>query len=121
VPFDVHAVRSHNRLYLKVWGHVSPDRVFDCASATITEASKLRPGFDAILDVSGLTSLPDSCLPHVARIDEFLVSSGVRRVVRVCGRLPELVVKLERQARTTGYSAHLATSMGEAEALLDGR
>jgi hypothetical protein len=52
-------------------------------------------------------------------VGSFLVANGVGRVVRVCGPLPDIIVKLERHARSHGYAAHLATSVGEAEALLD--
>ena len=55
------------------------------------------------------------------RLTSFLVASQFGRVVRVCGPAPDVIVKLERHARTKGYAAHLATSLEEAEALLDDR
>jgi hypothetical protein len=119
LPFEIHALRSHNRLYLRAWGHPSTETVFECASATLAEAAKLRAGFDVVSDVSGLSSLPDVCMPQVDRLSASLVASRMGRVVRVCGPLPEVILKLERQARVNGYAAHLATSLAEAEALLD--
>lgn len=119
MPYEIHSIRSLNRLYLRAWGHPSPDHVFDCASAVMTEGSKLRAGFDLVSDVSGLASLPDTCMPEVERLSGFLVANGMGRVVRICGPLPDIIVKLERQARANGYAAHLATSLSEAEALLD--
>ena len=119
LPFEIHTLRSHNRLYLRAWGHPSPDGVFDCAAAVIAEGSKLRSGFDLVSDVSGLASLPDICLPQVERLSGLLLANGMGRVVRICGPLPDVIVKLERQARAKGYAAHLATSLAEAEALLD--
>ena len=59
-------------------------------------------------------------MPQLDRLTTFLVASHrVGRVVRVCGSLPDVILKLEREARAKGYAAHLATSVGEAEALLD--
>jgi hypothetical protein len=119
VPFELKAIRAQNRLHLRAWGHPTPEGAFDCVSATIAEASKLRAGFDVISDVSGLASLSSECMPHVDRLASFLVSSQVGRVVRVCGPLPDVILKLERQGRARGYAAHLATSVVEAEAMLD--
>ncbi len=120
MPFRVETLRSHNRLRVTLWGHPTPQEAFACASAAIAALSKLRAGFDVISDVSGVTSLSDSCMPHLERLQSYLVSSEVGRVVRVCGPLPDVILKLERQARAQGYAAHLATSVAEAEAMLDG-
>ena len=117
--FEVETLRSHNRLRLKASGHATPKEVFAFASAAIAAASKLRAGFDVLADLSGLASLPDDCMPHVERLQSFLMANGVGRVVRVCGPLPDVILKLERQSRANGYAAHLATSVAEAEALLD--
>jgi len=117
--FEVETLRSRNRLRLRAWGDPTPADTFACVSAVIQALSKLRAGFDFLSDVSGLSSLPDDCMPELARLQAFLVSNEVRRVVRVCGPLPDVILKLERQARAHGYAAHLATSVAEAEALLD--
>lgn len=119
LPFELKAIRARNRLFLRAWGHPTPAGAFDCASAAIVEVSKLRAGFDVISDVSGLSSLPSECLPQLDRLTSSLVENRVGRVVRVCGPLPEVILTLERQARAKGYAAHLATSVEEAEALLD--
>lgn len=121
LPFDFKTLRGRNRFSLKAWGHPTPEGVFDFASAAIAELSKLRAGFDVLSDVSGLSSLSSDCMPQVDRLTSFLVDNGVGRVVRVCGPLPDIILKLERQARAKGYAAHLATSVAEAEALLDDR
>jgi len=60
-------------------------------------------------------------MPQVDRLTSYLVDNKMGRVVRVCGPLPDIILKLERQARAKGYAAHLATSVAEAEALLDER
>jgi hypothetical protein len=119
LPFELKTIRARNRLHLKAWGHPTAEGAFACASAAMTELSRLRAGYDVISDVSGLSSLSNRCMPQVDRLTSFLVASQVGRVVRVCGPLPEIIVKLERKARASGYSAHLATSVAEAEALLD--
>ena len=118
--FRLETDRSRNRLHLTMSGHPNAKDAFDCASAAMAELSRLRAGFDVIVDVSGLASLSDICLPHVERLMAFLVTNGVGRVVRVCGPLPDVILRLERHARVQGYAAHLATSVAEAEALLDG-
>ncbi len=119
MPFEVHTLRSHNRLRVRAWGHPTPEEAFALASEAIEALSRLRAGFDVLADVSGLGSLPDGCMPQVERLQSYFVRSEVGRVVRVCGALPDVVLKLERQARAAGYAAHLATSVAEAEALLD--
>ncbi len=117
--FEVETLRSRNRLCLRAWGDPTPADTLACVSAVIAALSKLRAGFDFLSDVSGLSSLPDECMPELGRLQSFLVARQVSRVVRVCGPLPEVILKLERQARANGYAAHLATSVAEAEALLD--
>jgi hypothetical protein len=121
LPFDFKSLRGRNRFYLRAWGHPTPEGIFDFASAAIVELSKLRAGFDVVSDVSGLSSLSCDCMPQVDRLTTFLADNHVGRVVRVCGPLPDIILKLERQARVRGYAAHLATSVEEAEALLDER
>ncbi len=121
LPFDFKSLRGRNRFYLKAWGHPTPEGIFDFASAAIVELSKLREGFDVVSDVSGLSSLSCDCMPQVDRLTAFLADNHVGRVVRICGPLPDIILKLERQARARGYAAHLATSVEEAEALLDER
>ena len=118
MQFEIRTLRSHNRLLFKAWGHPTPEEVFACASAVIAALSKLRSGFDVLADLSGLASLPDACMPHIKRLQSSLVANEVGRVVRVCGPLPDVILKLERQSRAEGYTAHLATSVAEAEALL---
>jgi hypothetical protein len=119
LPFELTTIRARNRFHLRAWGHPTPEGTFSCVSACIAELSKLRAGFDVLSDVSRLSSLPSGCLPQLERLMSFLVESRVGRVVRVCGPLPDVILKLERQARAKGYAAHLATSVVEAEALLD--
>ena len=119
MQFEVQTLRSHNRLFLKAWGHPTPEEAFACASAVIAALGRLRAGFDVLADLSGLASLPDECMPHIKRLQSFLVANEVGRVVRVCGPLPDVILKLERQSRAQGYAAHLATSVAEAEALLE--
>jgi len=121
LPYELQALRSHNRLHVRAWGHPTPEEAFACANAAIAALSKLRAGFDVLADVSGLNSLSDACMPHVERLQSSFVENQVRRVVRVCGPLPEIILKLERHARSQGYAAHLATSVEEAESLLDAR
>lgn len=121
LPFEFKTLRGRNRFFLRASGHPTPEGVFDFASSAITELSWLREGFDVISDVSGLNSLSSECMVHVDRLMSFLVDNKVGRVVRVCGPLPDIILKLERQARAKGYAAHLATSVEEAEALLDER
>jgi hypothetical protein len=119
LPFELKTVRARNRLHLRAWGHPTPEGVFDFTSATIAELSRLRAGFDVISDVSGLTSLPDGCMPQVDRLTSFLLATQVGRVVRVSGPLREVILQLEREARAKGYAAHLVASVVEAEAMLD--
>jgi hypothetical protein len=119
LPFELKTIRGRNRFVLKAWGHPTPNGAFECASAAIVELSRFGEGFDIISDVSGLSSLPSPCLLHIDRLTSFVGKSRVGRVVRVCGPLPDVILKLERQARASGYAAHLATSVNEAEALLD--
>lgn len=119
LPFELKTIRGRNRFLLRAWGHPTPAGAFECASAAIAELSKLGNGFDVISDVSGLASLPNDCMPHIDRLTSFLGKSRLGRVVRVCGPLPDVILKLERQARARGYAAHLATSVAEAEGLLD--
>ena len=80
---------------------------------------RLRPGFDMVSDLSGVTRLPPESTGQLRRIIEAARAKGYRRAVRVVGRSAVAAVQFERISRALSHEAYLAFSMEEAERLLD--
>ena len=116
--FQVVADVGKNRLYLTLGGHFSLEERRRIAESITQEVAKLRPGFDLINDISQAHPTDEGGLKELMRVQRFLKSLGLRRVVRVTKvLLAEL--QLERASRQTGFHSIIVPSLEKAEQLLD--
>ncbi|MFP2934315.1 hypothetical protein ACLESO_56190 [Pyxidicoccus sp. 3LG] len=117
--FEVEALVGKNRLVVRIWGEVDGQEAYRVGDAAVLAIERLRPGFDMVSDLSGVTQLPPESTGQLRRIIEAARAKGYRRTVRVVGRSAVAAVQFERISRALGHEAHLAFSMEEAERLLD--
>lgn len=116
--FQVVADVGKNRLYLTLGGHFSSEERRRIAESITQEVAKLRPGFDLINDISQAHPTDEWGLKELMRVQRFLRSLGLRRVVRVTKMLlTELQV--ERVSKQTGCHSIIMPSLEKAEKLLD--
>ncbi|MBZ4419537.1 hypothetical protein [Myxococcus sp. RHSTA-1-4] len=118
--FEVEARVGKNRLVVRLWGEIDDAEALRVGDAAVAAMDRLRPGFDMVSDLSGVTRVPPQAAGQLRRIIESGRARGFRRVVRVVGRSLEAAVVFERTSRAIGHEAHLAFSLEEAEQLLDG-
>ncbi|WP_343073617.1 hypothetical protein [Pyxidicoccus fallax] len=118
--FEVEAQVGKNRLVVRLWGDIDEAEAFRIGDAAVAAMERLRPGFDMLSDLSGVTKLPEKATGQLQRIVEAARTKGFRRGVRVVGRSVEAALLFERRSRLLGHEVHLAFSLEEAERLLDG-
>ncbi|MFW5978409.1 MAG: hypothetical protein ACOCP2_04155 [Halohasta sp.] len=121
VMYDIWADRSANRLYLDITGRVDAEEMAEAADKALSEAEKLRSGFDIVNDLSGFRPpSPEAAKPIKVAQGE-LVEMGLNRTVRVVDDDTSQVIvnAFERRSRDVGYSGEKAPSVEEAERMLD--
>ncbi|MCP3103303.1 hypothetical protein LZ198_30920 [Myxococcus sp. K15C18031901] len=118
--FEVEALVEKNRLVVRIWGDVDGEEARRVGDAAVGVIDRLRPDFDLLSDLQGVTALHAEALVQLRRIMEAARARGFRRVVRVVGRSVDAALRFERTSRELGYDAYLAFSLEEAERLLDG-
>lgn len=119
--YEIRADTSTNTLYLDITGRVDADEMAAAADETLSEAEKLRSGFDIINDLGGFRPpSPEAAKPIKVAQGE-LREMGLNRAVRVVDEDTNQVVvnAFERRSRDVGYSGEQAESVEEAERMLD--
>jgi hypothetical protein len=109
---------QHNRLILRWVDSLSVSEVDRLQSEIAMLLPKLRPGFDCISDIADMQPTSHRIAERIEKLQEYLHSSGMRRVVRIVGKGGGARIaseQMDRTARQAGYSTiHVET---EAEAL----
>lgn len=114
----VHADPEKNRLYITIAGHLTPDDMRQVGESIAQEVVKLSSGFDVINDISDAHPTDEAGLKQVAEIQKYLVSKGMRRVIRVTKVLIS-ELQMKRASQNSRYYWIVAPSVGKAEKLLD--
>lgn len=117
--YIVRADTAKNRLYITLRGFLTDSEVKAAADTVIAEASKLRPGFDAINDITTFEPVSPEGTAEMVRAQQFVKTHGVRRIIRIQPQPSLGGLQLRRKAKEIGYEADTATSIEEAEKLLD--
>ncbi len=118
----MHAVKvdlTKNRLYITLDGFNTPEEARKIADEVIEKAKTLRPGFFAINDIRTFKAgTPDSA-EQIKRASEFLMGKGMRHLIRVTGESRIASMQVDRMAKEAGYIAEIASTVEEAEKILD--
>ncbi len=118
---DIHADIAKNRLYLVLDGFFQDDEIPKVADKCISEASKLKPGFDVINDISNFKPASPKGAEEIKRAQIFVKQNGVKRVIRVVGEAVLAQAQFDRQSKGSGLTADTATTVADAERILDGK
>jgi anti-anti-sigma regulatory factor len=116
--FQVNVNTEKNRLYVTLAGHLSAEERMGAAKAFMAAIGELQPGFDIINDMSGLHPTDAEGLKILVRTQAAARIKGVRSVIRVI-RIPLSHLQLKRISLETDWEFKTATSLEEADALLD--
>jgi hypothetical protein len=72
------------RLIKIIWlGHVDLDEMRRCADEFGVTASKIRPGFRVLVDMTDLESMDHAGAPYIGSVMDVCVAKQVEQVVRV--------------------------------------
>jgi len=119
--FAVEADQASNTLYIELAGRMDPERIETAADEVLAEAETLSDGFYVSNDISQfLPPSPDAAKP-IKRAQSERKTMGVGDVVRVVADDTSAVTEnaFQRRSRKAGYEGKTATSVSEAEELLD--
>ena len=117
--YEARADIRRNRLYVVLEGFISDAEAKDACDTTIAEASKLMPGFDIINDISTVKPASPHGVTELLRCQTFLRDRGIGRVIRVVPKLSVGAMQISRTGKEAGYDADTATSIEEAEKMLE--
>jgi len=109
-----------NRLYFTIAGSVRKDALERLYTETRFCVADLKPGFDVITDLTACDLGHLDGLPFLRKIMHYLVSNGVREVVRIMN--PDSLFHqqiMNFDAQVAGYKAYWVSSRQEADKFLD--
>ena len=81
--FSIEASDDGRLLKLNWLGHVDSDEMRRCADEIGVTASKMRPGFRVLVDMSDLESMDYAGAPYIGLVMDLCVAKQVEHVVRV--------------------------------------
>jgi len=115
--YQIEADRTNNRLYLTLQGTLESDQIVAAADEAVSEAEKLREGFDIVNDISRFRPPSPEAAEPIKEAQGKLLEMGVERVVRVADDETSQVVvnAFSRRSQQVGYEAMTAESVAEAE------
>ena len=114
---EIRADIVKNRLYMHIQGFFPDDEARKIADIGIAEASKLKPGFDIINDISDCKPATIKGIEEIKRAPVAIKEGGVRRVIRIVGQ-SVTEGQFVRKSQEAGYDADTAPSIVEAEKIL---
>src|SRR5690349_19242184 len=109
-----------NRLYVTLAGLMSDEEMKAAADQTIEQVKKLRKGFTILTDISKFRPMTKQGVEEVKRVGLFCAANGMKATARVIGISPTAHQQFQRVAKENGYTAYTATSVDEAESMLEG-
>ena len=118
---EIRADVMKNRLYLRLVGFMTDEQAVMVADQIIAEIQKLRPGFTVINDISGLKPASPIATEHLRRAQEASARRGHGRIIRIVGdqALTQMQWNRTLKASSQGAAAEVATTLAEAERMLD--
>ena len=121
---EIRADEPKQRLYILLSGFLTDEEIADGADKCIACASKLKPGFDAITDISEFKPASGAGIQHLMRAINFVKEHGVRRAVRISGEAALSEMQFDRVSKEAGFDQSIritARSVAEAEKILDSK
>ena len=110
---------AKNRLYLVLKGAIPDEMAKAAAEEVMAETKKLSTGFCVVNDISGMQPAGPRGAAEIKRAQAFLGYMGVRRIIRIV-HPTDTEVKKQFENAIPGYpTANTASSIEEADAILD--
>jgi hypothetical protein len=120
--FDIRTDLPKNRLYVILKGFFPDEAARQASDKTIAEVKKLRPGFAVITDISEFKPATALALACIQQGQQAIAKQGVKRIIRIVDRThitgQMQFLRMGKQVYDA-VDANVATSLQEAEAMLD--
>jgi hypothetical protein len=119
---ESYTVRSDirkNRIYCSLTGFVSDEECKSFADEVIAEAKKLKPDFTVINDITTFRPASHKGHDEIKRAAVFMAQHGLKRLIRIVSPTNHLAKMQFKHLSETLYHADTATSLSEAESMLD--
>jgi len=120
--FDIRADIPKNRLYVILEGYFGDQDSLLGMEKAIAEVKKLRPGFAVITDISEFKPATALALACIQQGQQAIAKQGVKRIIRIVDRThitgQMQFLRMGKQVYDA-VDANVATSLQEAEAMLD--
>jgi hypothetical protein len=110
-----------NRAIAEFHGFAKDDEAVQIADKYIKELSRLKPGFDIIVDKQDAKPGSQVAAEQIKRVMMYCIEHKVNRVIRVVGGAKVAQLQVCRQGRNVGFDASTAATVADAEKLLDGK
>lgn len=117
----IHADIDNNRLFLAFIGRMNIYESINVNIRVLEEALKLKPGFDAVNDLTEFTPVSEEVLRVAEELMRTLKDLGLDRVVRIVNtKLSEAgSVQLGKISRKIGYPVLIAPTVDKGVQMLD--
>jgi len=115
----IHAKVAKNRMYMELAGFFSDEEMAQVYDKFASELKKLSVHFDVITDISKFKPTTKEGAEEMGRTQKLAKDAGLARVIQITG---EEVGKVQvaRKEREAGIMAQEASSIEEADKILDG-
>jgi len=118
--YSIKSDLTKNILYITLEGFLSDEIVKTAADLTINEINKLKPGFSIINDISSFKPATAKGAEEIKRAQVYASAKGVSRIIRVVKQSHLGAMQFSRTAKDAGYDNEIASSVEEAERMLNG-
>ncbi|MFC1925468.1 hypothetical protein ACFLW2_02090 [Chloroflexota bacterium] len=117
---EIRADVARNRLYSIVQGFLSPQENKEATDKILAALKQLRPGFDMITDMATMKVATEEGAEGFERAHEAIKAMGQRNNIIVV-KDPLVRMQIERMSRESGKVAEFASSVEEAESILESK
>ncbi|MGD0856285.1 MAG: hypothetical protein ABSA18_10830 [Dehalococcoidia bacterium] len=118
---EIRADIVKNRLYMHIQGFFPDDEARKIADIGIAEASKLKPGFDIVNNITGFKPTSPKGAEEIKRALIFVKQHGARRIIRVTGEAVISEAQFSRQSKDLNMHVDTASTVADADRILDGK
>ncbi|MFC1925469.1 hypothetical protein ACFLW2_02095 [Chloroflexota bacterium] len=117
---EIRADVARNRLYVIVQGFLTSQENNESVDKILEALRKLRPGFDMITDMATMKVATEEGSEGFGRAHEAIKAMGQKNNILVV-KDPLVRMQIERMSREAGTPAEFASSIEEAERILEGK
>lgn len=118
--YELKVDTSKNRLTLKVEGFIREDEVKIIINDISESVDKLKPGLNVISEITDFKPASPKVAGEILRFQKILKDKGLQKIIFISGSNVLAKKQFEKIGKQAGYDVGSASSIEEAEKMLDG-